>query len=156
MIAYEGPGNILTSTRQTLVCPVNVVGTMGKGLAKSFADTFPGLLTDYLTVFPRRSYLMRVDAAQGRRLVVGRIDDARQCLFFPTKLHWRDSSPIGLIVDNLKLLQRVYQELGITSLAVPALGCGEGGLEYCRVRPIFQRAFEPLPIEVDILLHAPP
>lgn len=42
----------------------------------------------------------------------------------------------------------------ITSVAVPALGCGNGGLRWIQVRPLIERTFAELP-DVDVRLYAP-
>ncbi len=33
------------------------------------------------------------------------------------------------------------QQLGITSIAIPALGCGNGGLDWLEVKPLIESAF---------------
>ena len=43
--------------------------------------------------------------------------------------------------------------LGITSIAVPSLGCGNGGLDRAQVRPLIARTFEALP-HVDVRAYA--
>lgn len=73
---------------------------------------------------------------------------------FPTKGHWRSPSRLVDIESGLVDLARVVQSLGITSLAVPALGCGNGGLRWEDVRPRIEAAFTVIP-EVTVLLYAP-
>ena len=152
MIVREQEGDIFESPRQTLVCPVNVVGAMGKGLAKAFADRYPGLLQRYREHFPK-AFNEFVDPRKGRQLFAVPLSETQQCLLFPTKLHYRHDSPVALIHDNLRLLSERFESLGITSMAVPALGCGEGHLLYRRdIRPLFGRFLHPLPVEVDVVL----
>ncbi len=149
MIVYEGPGNILESQRQTLMCTTNVVGAMGAGVAKAFRDAYPDLYAYYLKHFPKRSTAPNPMLA--RVLRVYPINEQQQCLLFPTKVHWRNPSPLVLVTDNLRQLMQTYEQLGITSLAIVPPGCSNGGLQWSQVRPWVYKALDGLPIEVDIL-----
>ena len=46
------------------------------------------------------------------------------------------------------------QALKIKSIAIPPLGCGNGGLNWSEVKPRIEAAFEKLP-EVNVKLFAP-
>jgi O-acetyl-ADP-ribose deacetylase (regulator of RNase III) len=48
----------------------------------------------------------------------------RYLVNFPTKGHWRDRSSLDDIRQGLADLRRLVLDLGITSIAVPPLGCG--------------------------------
>jgi hypothetical protein len=50
-------------------------------------------------------------------------------LLFPTRRHWREKSDIGGIEKGLQWIRDNYRREGIQSLAIPALGCGLGGLD---------------------------
>ena len=58
------------------------------------------------------------------------------------------------IEEGLSALVEVTEQLGIRSMAIPPLGCGNGGLDWSEVRPLIARALERLP-EVRVLLYAP-
>jgi O-acetyl-ADP-ribose deacetylase (regulator of RNase III) len=73
---------------------------------------------------------------------------------FPTKRHWREKSRIEDIASGLKALVEDVKRLGIRSIAIPALGCGNGGLDWEDVAPLIDKAFEALP-EVTVLLFSP-
>lgn len=123
MIIAESTGNILTDPAQTLVCPVNTVGVMGKGLALAFKEKWPKLIYPYrdacyISHFKREGVLA-VDVEPGKKV-----------LCFPTKRHWKYKSKIEWVDAALVRLSQDYEKLGITSLAIPAVGCGEGGLEW--------------------------
>jgi O-acetyl-ADP-ribose deacetylase (regulator of RNase III)/uncharacterized protein YwgA len=139
-------GNILESKAQTLVNTVNCVGIMGKGIALMFKTQFPDMFKDYVERCNRgevrlgRPYLYR-------RLMTPWI------LNFPTKDHWRSVANLNAIIEELGYLQDHYQEWGITSLAVPPLGCGEGQLEWRVVGPTLYQYLSKLNIPVE--LHAP-
>jgi O-acetyl-ADP-ribose deacetylase (regulator of RNase III) len=74
-------------------------------------------------------------------------------LNFPTKDHWR-SARLNDIVSGLEYLKAHYREWGITSLALPALGCGNGGLDWRIVSPILHRHLSRLDIPVVVYVAA--
>jgi len=139
-------GDIFKSKAQTLVNTVNCVGIMGKGVALEFRKRFPEMHKDYL----RRCEAKQVKLGQPylfRSLLPPWI------LNFPTKDHWRSVSKLDDIVRGLRYLERHYREWGITSLAVPPLGCGHGQLEWRVVGPTLYRHLKRLDIPVE--LYAP-
>lgn len=150
MISYEGVGDLFESKRQTLMCTTNVAGAMGAGVAKEFRDRYPELYERYLELFPREYY---PDPSLAKKLYVFPINEHQQCLLFPTKVHWRNPSPWSLMWDNLAQLASQFQELGITSLAMPPIGCGNGGWKYEQVMRAIHHHLGPLPIEVDVLMR---
>jgi O-acetyl-ADP-ribose deacetylase (regulator of RNase III) len=139
-------GNLFDSDVQTLVNAVNCVGVMGKGVALEFRKRFPDMYADYL-----------------ERCKAGQVHLGEPYLFrglllpwilnFPTKDDWRSASKLSDIVNGLRYLACHYKEWGIESLAVPALGCGAGRLEWEVVGPILYRELEAL--DLDVRLYAP-
>ena len=140
-------GDLLTSSAQTLVNTVNCVGVMGKGIALLFKNRFPEMFEDY-----RR----RCEAGEVRlgQPYVWRGLLPPQVLNFPTKDHWRSVSRLEDIVAGLDHLEAHYREWGITSLAVPPLGCGNGQLEWRVVGPTLYRHLSRLDIPIE--LYPPP
>lgn len=148
-VIRETSGNILTVRAEALVCPVNCVGVMGAGLALQFRHAFPRAHVSY-----------KGDCAAGR-LRLGRVTISiletrlpRMIVFFSTKRHWRDKSALTDIEEGLVGLTEVVELHGVRSIAIPALGCGLGGLRWGDVRPLIERAFAPLP-DVEVLLFPP-
>jgi O-acetyl-ADP-ribose deacetylase (regulator of RNase III) len=137
--------DIFTSACQTLVCPVNTVGTMGKGLAKSFKLKYPGLEVAYQHAC--RNYVF---ATKG--LYVVGVGGDKQVLCFPTKHHWRNPSKLVWIDNGLRKLAEHWQDMGITSLALPMIGCGEGGLNWLDVYPLILEWLDPIELPVRIYL----
>lgn len=139
-------GDLFESEAQTLTNTVNTVGVMGKGIALEFKKRFPRMYDDYVA---------RCEAGEvrlGRPYVFMPLVPP-WILNFPTKEHWRSLSRIDAIRDGLAFLQSHYLEWGIESLAVPPLGCGEGGLEWRIVGPTLYRRLTRLAIPVE--LYAP-
>jgi O-acetyl-ADP-ribose deacetylase (regulator of RNase III)/uncharacterized protein YwgA len=139
-------GDLFQSQAQTWVNTVNCVGVMGKGVALEFRKRFPDMYEDYV----KRCRARQVRLGQPylfRRLLLPWI------LNFPTKDDWRSVSRLDDIVAGLEYLEKHYREWGITSLAVPPLGCGQGQLDWGVVGPTLYRHLSRLDIPVE--LYAP-
>ena len=61
---------------------------------------------------------------------------------FPTKTHWRVQSRVEWIENGLQDFVRVITDKKISSIAIPPLGCGNGGLDWRDVRPRIVTALE--------------
>jgi O-acetyl-ADP-ribose deacetylase (regulator of RNase III) len=98
----------------------------------------------------------RGEVAPGRMLVfeTARLDGPRYIINFPTKRHWRARSLIEDIDAGLEALTHEVSARDIRSIALPALGCGNGGLRWNDVRPRIEQAFAALP-EVRLTLLPP-
>ena len=139
-------GDIFESKAQTLVNTANTVGVMGKGLALEFRTRFPDMYEDYLFRVKHKQFTMG-HPYLFKRLVPPWI------LVFPTKDHWRSVSKLSDIETGLEHLRINYRNWGITSLAVPPLGCGLGQLEWEIVGPTLFRHLAEMDIPVE--LYAP-
>jgi O-acetyl-ADP-ribose deacetylase (regulator of RNase III) len=135
MIEYA-KGNILDAKVEALVNTVNTVGVMGKGIALQFRQAFPDNYAAY------RIACKHHDVKPGHVLVfdTGRFENPRYILNFPTKRHWKGKSRIEDIETGLQDLVKLLIERRIRSVAVPPLGCGNGGLDWSDVRPRIERA----------------
>lgn len=140
-------GDLFQSEAQTLTNAVNTVGVMGKGIALGFKKRFPKMYEDY----SRRCE--RDEVALGKPYLFKETMSEKWILNFPTKENWRNRSSLSSIQDGLAYLREHIHEWGITSLAVPSLGCGLGGLEWTVVGPVIYRGLAQLDIPVE--LYAP-
>ncbi|MGW0212800.1 type II toxin-antitoxin system antitoxin DNA ADP-ribosyl glycohydrolase DarG [Micromonospora chokoriensis] len=143
-------GNLLTAEADALVNTVNTVGVMGKGIALQFKRAYPANYAAY------RSACSENQVSLGRVFVFdsARLGPRRYVINFPTKGHWRANSKLSDIEAGLIDLVRVIRERKITSVAMPALGCGNGGLSWDDVRPLIEDAFAETP-DVRVLLFPP-
>jgi O-acetyl-ADP-ribose deacetylase (regulator of RNase III) len=131
-------GDLLAAPADALVNPVNTVGVMGKGLALSFKKAYPGNFRAY------------TDACATGRLYPGIVlvfdtrvpGPGRYVINVPTKRHWRNPSLLGDVQAGLDAMVDLLNRPGcpITSVAVPALGCGLGGLAWKQVEPLILTA----------------
>ena len=147
----ESSGNLLDAEVDALVNTVNTVGVMGKGIALQFRRAYPGMYRKY------------AKAAKAGDIRLGRMhvwtnDEAltgpRYIINFPTKTHWKAHSRLDDIETGLAELAAAVQRLGITSIAIPPLGCGNGGLDWAQVQPLITRTFAAFP-DVDVRVYPP-
>src|SRR5260370_40961960 len=73
-------------------------------------------------------------------------------LLFATKNHWRDNSDLEGIEKGVRWIRENYKKEGIKSLALPALGCGLGNLDWKDVWPIICRELVGVDIPVAVYL----
>jgi O-acetyl-ADP-ribose deacetylase (regulator of RNase III) len=144
-------GDLLDAPVEALVNAVNTVGIMGKGIALQFKHRFPQNMAAYSKAC--KSGLVNVGKmyVTETSLLVG----PRWIINFPTKKHWRDNSQIEWIESGLQDLKSFIIRNAVKSIAIPALGAGNGGLDWRKqVKPIVVVALAELS-EVDILVYEP-
>jgi len=121
MIHYR-TGSLFQQKDAVLTNTVNCVGKMGKGIAKSFKARYPEMFRDYEhrcmfgTVEPGVPYLWRYGGVT--------------ILNFPTKNHWRDPSNLEWIQSGLNWIVDANKRGEFDRIALPALGCSNGGLDW--------------------------
>lgn len=143
-------GDILKADAEALVNTVNCVGIMGRGIALQFKKAFPENFKAYQAACKTSQVQL------GKMFVydLHRLYNPRFIINFPTKRHWKNRSRIEDIEAGLIDLINVIQQQQIGSIAIPPLGCGLGGLDWKKVRPLIIEAFQAVP-EVDVLLLEP-
>jgi O-acetyl-ADP-ribose deacetylase (regulator of RNase III) len=149
MIRYV-TGNLLEASVEALVNTVNTVGVMGKGVALQFKETFPQNFAEY------EAACRRGEVRIGRMFVTktGRLTGPRLIINFPTKVEWRHPSKMEYIRSGLSDLIKVVRDREIRSIALPPLGCGNGGLDWQLVRGAIEDALAELQ-DVDIVVFEP-
>jgi O-acetyl-ADP-ribose deacetylase (regulator of RNase III)/uncharacterized protein YwgA len=136
-------GNLFDSRAQTLVNTVNCVGVMGKGVAEQFKSRFPAMFEDYKERADRKA--VRIGEPY-----LYRDQSGVQIVNFPTKDHWRSPSRLADVERGLDYLAMHASEWRITSIALPPLGCGNGGLEWSEVGPLIYQKLHGLPFDVEV------
>lgn len=141
MAIHHTQGNLLNSKCAALVSPVNCVGVAGAGLAKQFRDRWPRQVAGY-TAFCR--------AGRMRPGVVHEavLPDGRVMLSVPTKRHWRDRSRLPDVAAGILAMVEWCERTEPTSIAIPPLGCGLGGLPQHQVLNEINLRMADLPMEV--------
>ena len=139
-------GDIFESKAQTLTNPVNTVGVMGKGLASEFKRRYPEMFRDY-------EFRCKTGKFSMSHPYVYESHKHQWILNFPTKTNWRDrTADLNGIIGGLNTLSRTYKNLGITSLAMPMLGCAEGGLDWIKMGGYIIDYLSDIPIPIELYL----
>lgn len=128
-------GNLLEAEAEALVNTVNTVGVMGKGIALQFKENFPANFQIYA------SACKKGDMQVGKMLVVKEhtLGGEKLIINFPTKTEWFKNSQYSYIEEGLKDLVNVIEQYNIKSIAIPPLGCGNGGLKWEKVKPMMDK-----------------
>lgn len=153
MIKYISKGDIFESQCDAYVNPVNLIGVMGAGLALKFKEEFPENFKEYNQIS------IKGDNAIGMLHVHEVTEDENPdyeglvVINFPTKSSWKWPSKIEYIEAGLKKLVEVIDDWELESIAIPALGCGLGKLNWEPVKTLFEKylgtpEFEDMNIEI--------
>ncbi|MEH2053763.1 DarT ssDNA thymidine ADP-ribosyltransferase family protein [Nostoc sp.] len=156
-------GDMFFSRMQTLTISVNCVGVMGKGLASTAKYRFPDMYVHYEDLCKNKILQMGKPKLHKRESsIFNQLAEETTSLpsengetwflLFPTKQHWKNNADIDGIEEGLKWVQDNYKKEGIKSLAMPALGCGLGNLEWSDVGPLMCKYLKNLDIHVSIYL----
>lgn len=142
-------GNLLAANTEALVNTVNTVGVMGKGIALQFKERFP------------LNFKIYADACKKEELIIGKmlivkeatLNGEKLIINFPTKTEWFKKSQYSFIEEGLKDLVKIIKEYKIKSIAIPPLGCGNGGLKWEKVRALMERYLAD--VDAEILIYEP-
>lgn len=146
MINYT-VGNLLASDKEALVNTVNLEGFMGKGIAYQFKKQFP------------RNNEAYINACKNNEIGIGRLflfkEGGKIIVNFPTKDKWREKTKVEYLERGLNSLKKIVLRNKIKSIAIPPLGCGNGGLSWGIVKPIIEEKLQAIQNEIDILIYEP-
>lgn len=135
-------GNLLDSNCDILINTVNCVGVMGAGIAKQFKDRYPRMFKQY-----------KLDCSNGRykpsTIIECNESNGKIIVNFATKDHWNNPSKLEWISDGLDNLNKYL--VGTTySVAIPALGCNNGVLDWNVVRVLIYEKLSGLSNEIKL------
>ena len=143
-------GNIISANVEALVNTVNTVGIMGKGIALAFRKAFP------------ENYLLYKEVCDSNEFNLGElfVTETSQLrpkfiINFPTKDHWRNRSKIKFIELGLIELSKLIKTKKINSIAIPPLGCGNGGLLWKDVKPLIEKHLKEISNSIEISIFEP-
>lgn len=139
-------GNLFEADVAALANPVHCAGIMGRGLALQFKTRFPDNTERYAAAC-EADRLSPGDVLVHDRGGLFDAERPRYILNVATKDHWTDASHPAHIEAGMQAVAEQVVTRGISSLAVPALGCGGGGLDWPTVRPLL---VEPLSALDDV------
>lgn len=143
-------GDLLEADVTALVNAVNTVGVMGKGIALQFKRRYP----DVFRVYAEACQEGRLRVGELFVTETGELAGPRRIVHFPTKIHWRNPTRAEWIDKGLIKLRSFLVSEKIESIAIPALGCGYGGLRWEDVRSMIEARLAGLD-EVRVLVFLP-
>ena len=116
---------------------------MGKGIALRFKQIYPAMFREYQ------------GHCEKGLLTIGKLHlyqtPHKWILNFPTKKHWRSPSHVEYIDAGLRKFASSCTTMGITSIAFPALGCGNGELDFTtQVKPLMDKHLRELPLSIFV------
>ncbi len=146
MIQYR-QGDLFECGADGLVNAVNCEGIMGKGIAYQFKIRFPE---------NNKSY---IKACKSGELKIGKIhfftENGITVINFPTKDKWRQPSKMEYVEEGMNNLVELLPRLGVKKIAIPSLGCGNGGLLWENVKKVIEEKISGLKEEYDFLIFEP-
>ncbi len=139
-------GDMLEGDAEAVVCTVNTKGVMGKGVALACARRFEGLEDRYAAACAGGE----VRVGEMWTFPTGLLLGPRLIVCFPTKEHWARPSRLEWVASGLAALVKTIEHHGLESVAVPALGCGLGGLAWPHVERLIQDALGSVEARIDV------
>lgn len=140
---------MLEAKVDALVNTVNTVGVMGKGIALQFRKAF------------EHNYKVYSDACKAGNFHIGELlavedqnmDGKKLIINFPTKEHWKAPSKYEYVEKGLVALAKYLNENNVKSVALPPLGCGNGGLKWEIVKRMIEKHLAS--VDSDIFVYQP-
>ena len=124
----ELTGNIFSSGAEVVVITVNCEGVMGAGIALDAKNRWP----EIYDVYSKRCELNGFDVGE----IMWADSVSKKVALFPSKKLWRAPSKLSYISEGLDALRTDIYQMSITSIALPHLGCSNGGLTWSEVKPL--------------------
>lgn len=144
MITFTS-GDMFSINANCLVNTVNCVGIMGTGVALAFKNRYPDMYEDYKKA---------CDLGQVRPGFLHVWENAETIIInFPTKRHWRNKSRYEDILIGLKALNSFLTDKPHLKVSLPALGCGNGGLDWEIVSSMIKDELSS--VNADIMVFEP-
>jgi len=141
--------NVFEIPADFLINPVNTVGVMGAGLALACATRYPDILAPYkahcasqqfhpgeVFLIDRTKLISAPMSSQPNE--TGDLIEPRWIACVATKQHWKAPSQLEWIQQSVEALDRLIMEVQPQRIALPAIGCGKGGLAWDSVAPLLR------------------
>ena len=140
-IVYK-TGDLFESNAKGIVVTVNCVGVMGKGIALTCKQRYPSVFQEYKVLCDNGVFTpgMVHQHVVGDRLV----------FTAATKNHWRYRSEFMWIVSIIAQIKTYLLGNPTASIAIPPLGCGNGGLDWTTVDILIHEALRDLPNDIEV------
>lgn len=121
-------GNIFSSSAKAIVITVNCEGVMGAGIALDAKNRWP----EIYDLYSKKCELNGFHVGE----IMWADSMSKKVALFPSKKLWRAPSKLSYLSDGLDTLRTDIDQMSITSIALPHLGCSNGGLTWSEVKPL--------------------
>lgn len=135
-------GDLFDSRADAIVVTINCVGAMGKGIALTCKQRYPEIYNFYHKACSEGAYepgAIHVFDAYTPNVILA-----------ATKNHWRNRSEFIWVRDCVDELAHYLTKYPEHSIAIPPLGCGNGGLDWPVVRELLIEYLGHLPNQIYI------
>lgn len=136
-------GDLFDIQSDIRVNTVNCVGVMGAGVALAFKQRYPEMFKEYRDD-------CKIGLVKPGKMHVWKSLAGDWVINFPTKRDWRDPSRYEDIDAGLDDLRVYLDSVGPVSVALPALGCGHGGLDWSRVSEMIREKLDGVNAQVYV------
>jgi len=142
-------GDILESEAPIIVIPVNCKGVMGKGLALQAKQKWPRMFESYKS-FCEGACPSYPEGLEPGGVVCIQQEPNKYIACLATKDDWRNPSKLEWVETGLKQLVIMSMQVNLSRIALPKIGCGLGGLDWCDVKEKVLQTFGDTAIDVDV------
>lgn len=142
-------GDILESEAPIIVIPVNCKGVMGKGLALQAKQKWPRMFESYKS-FCEGACPSYPEGLEPGGVVCIQHEPNKYIACLATKDDWRNPSKLEWVETGLKQLVIMSMQVNLSRIAIPKIGCGLGGLDWCDVKEKVIKTFGDTAIDVDV------
>ena len=139
MIEFK-TGNMFDQDCEYIINTVNCVGVMGKGVAFAFKNKYPEMFAEY----KKECEVGNIDIGKPFIWKYKDMFEPQIVINLPTKMHWKDPSTLVYIQNGLNWLRNYFENKPNSTVVMPALGCGNGGLDWDTVKNMIQESLEDL------------
>lgn len=116
-------GDMFKISAKVRINTVNCVGVMGSGVALACKQRYPSMYKEYRAK-------CKSGEIQPGSLYIWESPNHEYIVNLPTKRHWRNPSLYEDVESGLVALKQFLYIMGKIDVALPALGCGHGGLDW--------------------------
>lgn len=152
---HEVEGDILLSGAQVIAHGVAANDPMNQGLALSLHERYPAMHKDF------HHWCHQQHPKPGEAWVWGGAEGVRLINLITQEGGYGGGNRPGKATESnvnhaLRALKKIIQKEGFTSVALPRLATGVGGLDWSQVKPLIESQLGELkiPIYVYVVFHA--
>lgn len=147
-------GDLLQDDAEILVNPVNCCGVMGAGVAKVFKERYPKMFSVYRNECKRGwlkpGFVYKYKVGKNKWVCNATTKDGWKN---PSNYQWVENCLIHIC--TMLLIRIEVDGINVPTIAMPALGCGNGGLNFGSVKKLIIKNLAEVADLCDIRVYNP-